>query len=66
MFTDLLSDYPAYIFMAIFAAFVAFVIIKGNSKTQKELKPTNQPIAQQPKEENKPQKFNKKNKKFRK
>lgn len=64
MFTDLLSDYPAYIFMAIFAAFVAFVIIKGNSKTQKPAEPIEQQAAQQPKEENKQQNFNMQNKKF--
>ena len=66
MFIDLSSDYPAYIFMVIFAVFVAFVIIKGNSKTQNAPEPIKQQNMQQPKEENRQQKFNKKNKKFRK
>jgi hypothetical protein len=64
MFTDLSSDYPAYIFMAIFAAFVAFVIIKGNSKTQEKTEPIKQQVIEQHKEG--PSKFNKKNKKFKK
>jgi hypothetical protein len=31
MYFDLASDWPAYIFIAIFIAFVAYVIVNGNS-----------------------------------
>ena len=33
MYIDFASDWPAYIFMAIFLVFIAYVIVKGHPKT---------------------------------
>jgi SNF family Na+-dependent transporter len=32
MYIDFASDWPAYFFMAIFLAFIVYVIVKGHSK----------------------------------
>ncbi|WP_269763532.1 hypothetical protein [Candidatus Endomicrobiellum trichonymphae] len=32
MYIDFASDWPAYLFMAVFIIFFAYIIIKGNSK----------------------------------
>lgn len=34
MYIDFASDWPAYIFMVGFVFFVAYIIIKGNSKEE--------------------------------
>lgn len=34
MYIDFASDWPAYVFMVLFIVFVAYVIIKGNSKEE--------------------------------
>jgi hypothetical protein len=33
MYIDFISDWPAYLFMALFIIFFIYLIIKGNSKT---------------------------------
>jgi hypothetical protein len=39
MHIDLVSDWPAYIFMALFAAFFCYIIVKGNQGDGKLVKP---------------------------
>jgi hypothetical protein len=41
MIIDFMSDWPAYVFMAIFIFFVTYVIIKGNSGAPAVLKSVN-------------------------
>jgi hypothetical protein len=36
MYIDLLSDWPAYVFIAFFAIFFIYILIKGNSKIDKK------------------------------
>ncbi len=32
MYVDLASDWPAYLFIAVFIIFFAYIVIRGNSK----------------------------------
>ncbi|MDR1940943.1 MAG: hypothetical protein LBQ47_01275 [Endomicrobium sp.] len=38
MYIDFVSDWPAYIFMVFFAAFVCFVVVSGNRGGAKAVK----------------------------
>jgi hypothetical protein len=35
MYIDFSSDWPAYLFMALFVVFFAYIIVRGNSSSRK-------------------------------
>jgi hypothetical protein len=36
MYIDFASDWPAYVFMVIFVFLIAYIIVKGNAKSDKK------------------------------